>query len=59
MQLAGLKKLQSLFVYQTNVNKATYAQLKTAFPKTVIDTGGYVVPTLVTDTTEVKAKPTY
>lgn len=59
MQLAGLKKLRSLFVYQTNVNKATYTQLKNAFPKTVIDTGGYVVPTLVTDTTEVKAKPAY
>jgi len=59
MQLKGLKKLQSLFLYQTNVNRAAYTQLKTSFPKTTIDTGGYTVPTLVTDTTEVKAKQAY
>jgi len=59
MQLTGLKKLQSLFLYQTNINKASYQQLKASFPKTIIDTGGYIVPTLVTDTTEVKAKPVY
>ncbi len=59
MQLKGLKKLQSLFLYQTNVNKAEYATLKNAFPKTAIDTGGYTVPTLVTDTTQVKAKKEY
>lgn len=58
-QLRDLKKLRSLFIYQSNVNRADYPALKNAFPKTVIDTGGYVVPTLVTDTTEVKAKKEY
>jgi hypothetical protein len=33
--------------------------LQQAFPKTKIDSGGYIVPTLVTDTTEVKAKKEY
>ncbi|HWB24973.1 MAG TPA: c-type cytochrome domain-containing protein [Chitinophagaceae bacterium] len=59
MQLKGLKKLHSLFVYQTGINKSAYAQLRTSFPKTSIDTGGYIVPTLVTDTTIVKAKQAY
>jgi mono/diheme cytochrome c family protein len=59
MQLRPLKKLQSLFIYKTNVDKAVFAQLKNVFPKTIIDTGGYIVPTLVTDTTLVKAKQAY
>ncbi len=58
-QLKGLKNLQSLFLYQTNVNQAGYTALKTMFPKTVIDAGGYIVPTLITDTTQVKAKKEY
>ena len=53
------KELNALFVYQTAIDKAGYAQLKTVFPKTTIDTGGYIVPTLVNDTTDVKAKKTY
>ncbi len=59
MQLKGLKKMQSLFLYQTNIDKKYFADLKNAFPKTQIDTGGYFVPTLATDTTEVKAKKAY
>ena len=58
-QLKGLKNLHSLFIYQTAVNKQDYAQLKTALPKTTIDTGGYSVPTFASDTTEVKAKQAY
>lgn len=52
--LKNNKALASLFLYKTNVDKGNYAQLKNAFPKTMIDTGGYVVPTLATDTTDVK-----
>ncbi len=59
VQLKGLKKLQLLFLYQTNINAKEYAALKTIFSKTQIDTGGYVVPTLATDTTEVKVKKKY
>ncbi|MGI8950928.1 MAG: c-type cytochrome domain-containing protein [Chitinophagaceae bacterium] len=59
MQLKNLKKLEVIYIYQTNINKLDFAVLKNAFPKTMIDTGGYFVPTLATDTTEVKAKKTY
>jgi Leucine-rich repeat (LRR) protein len=59
MQLKGLKKLQSLYLYQTNIDKKYFAALRTAFSKTQIDTGGYYVPTLATDTTELKAKKEY
>ena len=54
MQLQKIKGLQSIYVYQSSINKNDWAMLKKAFPKTAIDTGGYVVPLLVTDTTIVK-----
>lgn len=59
LQLKTLPKLKLVYIYQTNVNKAVYPQLKSNFPKATIDTGGYTVPTLVTDTTLVKAKQQY
>jgi mono/diheme cytochrome c family protein len=55
LQLQKLKGLQSIYLYQTEVHKNDWGLLKKAFPKTAIDTGGYVVPLLVTDTTIVKA----
>lgn len=57
--LKALPKLKNLYIYQTNVNKGAYTQLKSSLPKTIIDTGGYNVPTLETDTTLVKAKQQY
>lgn len=54
MKLTALKKLRSLYLYQTNVTEADWANLQKAFPKTQIDSGGYEVPTFITDTTEVK-----
>ena len=54
MQLQSLKGLQSIYLYQTEVNKNDWPNLKKVFPKTELDTGGYAVPVLVTDTTEVK-----
>jgi uncharacterized membrane protein len=59
MQLKSLSRLQQLYLYQTNINKNDFANIKTVFKKTYIDTGGYFVPTLATDTTEVKAKKEY
>src|SRR6185312_11346952 len=50
LQLQPIKGLQSIYLYQTNVNKNDWASLKKAFPKTEIDSGGYVVPLLATDT---------
>jgi uncharacterized membrane protein/mono/diheme cytochrome c family protein len=58
LQLKGLKKLRSLYLYQAAVKKADWPTLKKAFPKTSIDSGGYTVPFLPTDTTEVKPPKT-
>ncbi|MBZ4189128.1 c-type cytochrome domain-containing protein [Niabella beijingensis] len=55
LQLKTLGGLRGLYLYKTNVNKTAWAQLKQAFPKTVLDSGGYNVPILVTDTTLVTA----
>ena len=54
LQLKGLKNLRSIYLYQAAVKKADWPILKKAFPKTSIDSGGYTVPFLPTDTTEVK-----
>ena len=53
-ELKGLKNLQSIYVYQTEVDTLSRQELKQLFPKTMIDYGGYNVPTLTTDTTTVK-----
>jgi hypothetical protein len=56
LQLKELKELHSLFLYQANISKTDWIILKNAFPKTQIDSGGYSVESLPTDTIEVKAK---
>ena len=57
MQLKDLKQLTSLYLFQTNVNKEEWQKMKQAFPKTIIDSGGYEVPLLSTDTIIVKPMP--
>ncbi|HRH58929.1 MAG TPA: hypothetical protein PL045_00025 [Chitinophagaceae bacterium] len=59
MQLTNLKNLQSLYLYQTKVAANDWAILQQAFPKTYLDSGGYIVPILASDTTELKAKKKY
>lgn len=54
LQLKKLKALQSMYLYQTNIGKADWGILNNAFPKVQIDSGGYSVPLLATDTTVVK-----
>lgn len=54
LQLKNLYTLQSLYLYQTNVGKNDWETLRTTFPKTQIDSGGYIVPLLATDTSLVK-----
>ena len=56
LQLKRLKSLHSLYLYRTNISRAEWPALQMAFPKTRIDSGGYLVPMLVTDTIVVKAK---
>ena len=54
LQLKELKNLRSVYLYKTEVAKSDWDMLKKAFPNAVIDSGGYSVPTLNSDTTEVK-----
>ncbi len=53
--LRNLKKLKHLYLYQTEVVAGDWPALKKSFPNTDIDSGKYIVPTFVTDTTQVKA----
>lgn len=55
MHLKELKELRSVYVYQAKINKDDWPVLKKTLPDTRIDSGGYSVPTLTSDTTEVKA----
>jgi hypothetical protein len=58
-QLKGLQHLSSVYLYKTAIRKNEWQSLQQAFPKTTLDSGGYIVPTLASDTTEVKVKKTY
>jgi len=58
IQLKDLKDLQSIYLYQTAVAQSDWNNLKKLFPKTLIDSGGYTVPFLATDTIEVKPPKT-
>jgi len=53
LQLKDLTSLRSIYLYQTAVKKSEWSDLKKAFPRALIDSGGYIVPLLPTDTTEV------
>lgn len=53
-QLKGLSKLQTLYLFKTKFSTKDLATVKSVFPKTIIDTGGYNVPLLTSDTTLVK-----
>lgn len=54
--LQGLKELKSIYLYQTGIKSTEWPALKKMFPGVAIDTGGYRLPTLAGDTTEVKPK---
>ncbi|MEJ7692392.1 c-type cytochrome domain-containing protein [Daejeonella sp.] len=56
-ELQGLKQLRFLYLYQTQVNRRNWSVLEGMFPKTRIDSGGYVLKTLSTDT--IKKKDVY
>lgn len=49
--LSEIKSLQSIYLYQTAVDKATIEELQGLFSVAKLDTGGYIVPTLPSDTT--------
>ncbi len=58
MQLKELKNIHSIYLYQTGVKKSGWKDLKKAFPGALIDSGGYTVPFLPTDTIVVKPPKT-
>jgi uncharacterized membrane protein/mono/diheme cytochrome c family protein len=53
-QLKDLEELTHLYIYQTEIRNADTIAMKKIFPKATIDVGGYDVPFLPADTTEVK-----
>lgn len=54
--LTSLKNVRQLFVYQTVLGPRGLDKLKKSFPSALIDTGGYTVQFLPTDTIIVKEK---
>jgi uncharacterized membrane protein len=53
--LQKLKSLQSVYMYQSKVTAADWPALKKIFPNTILDTGGYSLQKLMTDTVFLKA----
>ena len=53
-QLSSLKQLQQIYIYQTGITGSEWRSIRNFFPNTTIDTGGYAVPFMITDTIEVK-----
>jgi uncharacterized membrane protein len=56
LQLKGNSNLTSLYISSTGIGLQDYNTLKTNFPKAVIDTGGYSVPFMATDTQQLHPK---
>jgi len=54
--LKGLTKLRTIYLYQTKVSGGDWVALRKALPKVEMDTGGYSLPVLVTDTAIVRQK---
>jgi mono/diheme cytochrome c family protein/uncharacterized membrane protein len=54
IQLKDLQRLQAIYLYKTFINSSDWPTLKNNFPKVTLDTGGYRVPFLETDTMIVK-----
>jgi uncharacterized membrane protein/mono/diheme cytochrome c family protein len=52
--LSALRKLRSVYLYHSSVPSGDYDKLRSFFPQAVLDTGGYQVPVLASDTTVLK-----
>jgi hypothetical protein len=52
--LRQLPRLQNLYLYKTGATGKEALKLKALFPKTALDTGGYMLAALAADTTEVQ-----
>jgi Leucine-rich repeat (LRR) protein len=56
LQLKGNTNLTNLYISHTGISVQDYQALKVLFPKSVIDTGGYAVPFIATDTQQLHPK---
>jgi uncharacterized membrane protein len=54
VKLKGLPKLAALYLYQTKVGRGDWDGLRRDFPRVVLDSGGYSIPFLTTDTAIVR-----
>ena len=54
IQLRNLPQLQAIYLYKTNIAASDWIMLKNNFPKATLDSGGYKVQFLETDTMIVK-----
>ena len=54
VQLKTLSRLQAIYLYKTFITSADWQTLKINLHKVTLDTGGYYVPILETDTMIVK-----
>ncbi|HMR90718.1 MAG TPA: hypothetical protein PKC69_00320 [Chitinophagaceae bacterium] len=54
LHLKEIKSLKNIFLYQAKIDSAGWQQLKTAFPDTELDTGGYRLPFRAEDTMRIK-----
>lgn len=52
--LKGMPKLTEIFLYQTKVARGDWDALRRDFPQTMLDSGGYGIPFLATDTAVVR-----
>jgi hypothetical protein len=57
IQLKTLPHLTTIYLAQTAVEKKEWPSLQKAFPNAMLDSGGYQVNSLASDTTLVKAPP--
>lgn len=54
LHLQNLKKLRTVYCYQSGIKAEDFPALKKIFPATEFNIGGYIVPTLPGDTSEVE-----
>jgi uncharacterized membrane protein len=54
IKLKALKHLQSIYLYQTRVAKPDWQRLAKTFPGVALDSGGYTIPFIASDTVIVK-----
>lgn len=57
LALKGNPGLKAVYLFRTGVDRAAWAGLQKAFPHTKLDSGGYVVPVLTSDTTVFTKQP--